>query len=128
MSAGKVLVVDDDPQILEVMARALTAPGRRVSTARRASLAREVLARQHVDLVVTDVRMPGETGLDLAETTRFLGIATILMSGDPEWSAEHGLAAADYLAKPFALATLLQLVETHLERDTGRVVEEQESR
>jgi len=127
MTEKHVLVVDDDPQILELVARALAAPGRRVSTARRASLARAVRARQHVDLVVTDARMPGETGLDLAETTRFLGIATIIMSGDPEWSLEHGLAEADYLAKPFDIAALLLLVETHLQRDTGRVVEEQES-
>jgi DNA-binding response OmpR family regulator len=113
-----VLVVDDDPQILEVLARALASPAVRVSTARRVSIARDVMRRQAVDLIITDARIPGETGLCLAETAKHLGIATILMSGDPEWAIEHGIGPEHYLAKPFELRHLLAVVETRLEERT----------
>jgi DNA-binding response OmpR family regulator len=59
--------------------------------------------------VVTDARLPGESGLELAETTRALGIPTIVMSGDHEWLAARGVARAAYLAKPFSLKGLVQL-------------------
>lgn len=113
-----VLVVDDDPAILEVVERALAGANFRVSKARRVSVARDVLVRQTVDLVITDARIPGETGLRLAETARELGIALIVMSGDPEWAAEHGMDPEQYLAKPFDLRQLLQLVHASLRTDT----------
>jgi two-component system, OmpR family, response regulator len=119
-----VLVVDDDPNILELLARALASATIRVSTARRVSLARDVLNRQAVDLIVTDVRIPGETGLALAETARQLGIATVLMSGDPEWAAEHDMVPAQYLAKPFELSELLRVVEARLRHGSRTVAPE----
>jgi DNA-binding response OmpR family regulator len=109
-----VLVVDDDPAILEVIERALAAANFRVSKARRVSVARDVLARQTIDLVITDARIPGETGLRLAETVHELGIGLILMSGDPEWAVEHGLDPRQYLAKPFDLGELIALVHAAL--------------
>ena len=125
MPSKHVLVVDDDPLILDFVARALADARLRVSTARRASLARDVIMRQPVDLIITDVRMPGETGLHLAETAKQLGIATILMSGDLEWAEAHGLPRDHYLAKPFELRHLLALVEANLagagdRREPGR--------
>jgi DNA-binding response OmpR family regulator len=109
MSGRHVLVVDDDPQILELAERALTAAGFRVSTARRVVVARDVLARHKIDLVIADARLPGESGLDLAETTRALGIATMIMSGDHEWLADRGVTRGAYLAKPFSLEHLVEL-------------------
>lgn len=111
MAGRHVLVVDDDPQILEVAARALEAACFRVSTARRVSVARALLARSKIDLVLTDARLPGESGLMLAETTRALGIATIVMSGDHEWLAARGIARTQYLEKPFQLRALVATVE-----------------
>jgi DNA-binding NtrC family response regulator len=114
MASKHVLVVDDDPLILEVLARALSGRGLRVSTARRVTVAKSILAHESIDAVLTDARMPGESGLALAATTRELGIATIIMSGDLEWAAEHGLAGEEFLAKPFDLPALLDLVDTYL--------------
>ncbi|MGO8919324.1 MAG: response regulator [Stellaceae bacterium] len=114
MTPKHVLVVDDDPAILEVVERALAAENFRVSKARRVSVARDVLVRQTIDLVITDARIPGETGLHLAETAKELGIALIVMSGDPEWAAEHGMDPEQYLAKPFDLRQLLRLVHASL--------------
>ncbi|HYM03571.1 MAG TPA: response regulator [Stellaceae bacterium] len=109
-----VLVVDDDPAILDVVQRALASEGVRVSTARRVSLARDVLNRQTVDLVITDARIPGETGMSLAQAAGERGIAAIVMSGDIEWATEHGIAPEQYLAKPFDLGHLQRLVERYL--------------
>jgi DNA-binding response OmpR family regulator len=116
MTDKHVLVVDDDPSILDIIVRALAARQVRVSTARRVSVARDVLARQTIDLVVTDARMPGETGLVLAEKAKELGIACIVMSGDPEWAADHGIAPQQYVAKPFELRDLVALIQAALDR------------
>jgi DNA-binding NtrC family response regulator len=116
MTHKHVLVVDDDPLILDIIMRALAARRVRVSTARRVSVARDVLARQTIDLVVTDARMPGETGLVLAEKAKELGIACIVMSGDPEWAADHGIAPQEYVAKPFELHDLMALIQAALDR------------
>jgi len=115
MAVKHVLVVDDDPMILEVVERALAAANFRVTKARRVSIARDVLIRQTIDLIISDARIPGETGLQLAAKARQLGIAFILMSGDPEWAAEHGIAPDQYLAKPFELRHLIKLVHASLD-------------
>jgi two-component system, OmpR family, phosphate regulon response regulator OmpR len=117
MGQKHILVVDDDPAILELLERALASDRVRVSTARRAAMARDVLMRQPVDLVIADARLPGESGLQLALSARDVGIASILMSGDLEWTAEHGLAAGQFLAKPFELRQLLRLVAERLAAD-----------
>jgi len=122
MVSKHVLVVDDDPSILDLLSRALTTDELRVSTARRVSMARDVLARQKIDLIITDARIPGETGLCLTNTARELGIAYILMSGDPEWATAHGIAPDQYLAKPFDLRALSQLVHAHLEAEDKRPI------
>ena len=70
MALKHVLVVDDDPMILEVVERALEGANFRVSKARRVSVAKDVLVRQTIDLIISDARIPGETGLQLA---RLLG-------------------------------------------------------
>jgi DNA-binding NtrC family response regulator len=120
MTSKHVLIVDDDPLILEVMVRALASKERRISTARRVSAARDLLSREAVDLIITDARIPGEHGLQLAEAANDLGIATIIMSGEPEWAAAHGVAPGQYLAKPFDLRTLARLVEACLARVPSR--------
>ena len=114
MTPKHVLVVDDDPLILEVVARALEAADFHVSKARRVSVARDLLARHTIDLIIADARIPGEAGLCLEEKARELGIAFILMTGDPEWVAERGIGPEQYLAKPFELRSLVQLVRASL--------------
>jgi two-component system nitrogen regulation response regulator GlnG len=120
MTLKHVLVVDDDPMILDIVERALAAANFRVSKARRVSIAKDVLIRQTIDLIISDARIPGETGLQLAVKARQLGIAFILMSGDPEWAAEHGIAPDQYLAKPFELRQLIKLVHASLDGGIDR--------
>lgn len=117
MRPKHVLIVDDDPMILEVMAQALSPLGVQVSIARRVSIARDLLMRQPVDLVIADARMPGESGIELAKAAKDRGIASIVMSGDREWTLDHGIPDGHYLAKPFDLQHLRRLVAALLEGD-----------
>lgn len=66
----KVLVVDDDPVVGTSFDRVLSRKGYTVITAHDAAEALEQLRREEVDLVVTDIRMPGMDGLQLAETVK----------------------------------------------------------
>ena len=66
MSAGRILVVDDDPQIRRVMRVTLVAQGFEVTDARSGEEALETLRREGVDLVVLDMNMPGLGGIGRA--------------------------------------------------------------
>jgi CheY-like chemotaxis protein len=109
-----VLVVDDDPAVLDLLSRALAEQGLAVSVARRVSVARDILARQPVGLVIADARIPGESGICLAAHVRDCGIPVILMTGDPDWIGRQGALPAPCLLKPFDLRTLWRVVATRL--------------
>jgi DNA-binding response OmpR family regulator len=103
MACKHIVIVDDDPTILELLRRFLSGPEYRVSVARRASVARSMLLRDHVDLVLTDARLPGENGIELTRAAQELGIPALIMSGDEEWAIRQGADASKLLLKPFAL-------------------------
>jgi DNA-binding response OmpR family regulator len=103
MSCKHIVIVDDDPAILELLHRFLAGPKYRISVARRASIARSLLLRDHVDLVLTDARLPGENGIQLTLAAQELGIPALIMSGDGEWAIRQGADASKLLLKPFGL-------------------------
>jgi two-component system OmpR family response regulator len=105
-----IVIVDDDPAILEVLQRYLAGRRFRVTTARRASVARAILLRDRVDLVLADARLPGENGIELTRAARELGIATLLMSGDEDWAVSRGADGGTLLLKPFALEQAQQRI------------------
>ena len=74
-----ILVVDDDKRLRDLLARFLTEQGYRVTTAGDAGDARAKLAGITFDLLVLDVMMPGENGLDLARSLRETSLVPILM-------------------------------------------------
>ncbi len=100
-----LLVVDDDARLRALLRRYLSDNGFRVTVAADAAEARASLARFAFDLVVLDVMMPGESGLDLTRALRGEGGAPVLLltamaePGDRVNGLEQG--AEDYLAKPF---------------------------
>jgi len=87
VAAGKptLLVVDDIPDTVEVLERNLTAAGFAVLTASSVQAAAAILEQKPVDVVVTDLKMPGQSGLDLIRHVRenFSDTATLMITGYP---------------------------------------------
>ncbi|MFZ5810574.1 MAG: sigma-54-dependent transcriptional regulator [Thermodesulfobacteriota bacterium] len=113
--AKNVLVVDDDPHILEVLDARLASAGYLVSRASSGEEALERLKAGPVDLVISDVRMPGMDGMRLLENVERLhpGLPIILLTAHGSISGaveamKHG--AVDYLTKPFDGRELLSKV------------------
>ncbi|MGD8859038.1 MAG: PAS domain-containing protein [Myxococcales bacterium] len=119
-SAGRVLVVDDLRQVRRVAALSLRGAGYAVAEAADAEEALSLIDRGHFDLVLTDVRMPGRDGVQLAEelAERRPGLPVVLMSGYADAPVERtGLTV---LFKPFSPDRLLAEVRAHLQqRATG---------
>ena len=115
-----VLVVDDDRRLRDLLQRYLSGQGFRVTLARDAADARAKLAGLSFDLIILDVMMPGESGLDLTSSLRAdsdMPILLLTARGDPADRIE-GLrsGADDYLAKPFEPEELLLRMQAILRR------------
>jgi two-component system phosphate regulon response regulator OmpR len=119
-----LLVVDDDQRLRELLKEYLTGAGFRVTAAADAAAARRLLEGIAFDLLVVDVMMPGEDGLDFARWVRgragLAGLAPILIltaRGAPDDRIE-GLStgADDYLAKPFEPRELVLRIDAILRR------------
>lgn len=100
-----ILVVDDEPTILVALGQMLRAMGYRVLTAPDAVRARRVFedARGAVDLVLTDVSMPGGSGVDLAKDLleRSPTLRVLLMSGYLDAASSQALPRTGFIDKPF---------------------------
>ena len=118
-----VLAVDDEPDLLEAIRRVLTRRGHAVLCASNAADALHV-CRTHdgrIDLLLTDVRMPGGAGTELAAEAERLrpGIAVLYMSGYADASGFAGTGElyppdAPVVGKPFTPQTLVAAVEAVL--------------
>jgi two-component system, OmpR family, phosphate regulon response regulator OmpR len=116
-----ILVVDDDTRLRELLRSFLSRSGFRVSVAGHAAEARLRLAALDFDLIVLDVMMPGETGLDFAAELRRTDNVPILMltaMGDTK-DRIAGLETGvdDYLGKPFEPRELLLRIQSVLRRN-----------
>lgn len=120
-SAPHILVVDDDDRLRRLLQRYLTENGFRVTTANTAADARAKMRSLQPDLLVLDVTMPGETGLDLTQTLRreqsALPILLLTARGAPEDRiAGFEAGADDYLGKPFDPYELVLRIRAMLRR------------
>ncbi|HEX2943641.1 MAG TPA: response regulator transcription factor [Rhodopila sp.] len=117
-----ILVVEDDPRLRERLARYLTTEGFRVTTAADAAEARSRLRSINPDLMVLDVMMPGESGLELTQSLRVelnqdLPILLLTARGAPEDRiAGFEAGADDYLGKPFEPRELVLRIRALLRR------------
>ena len=109
---GTVLLVDDQEHVLRALQRSLQAARYRVLTAADGQQALDVLGREVVDIVVSDVVMPVLSGVELAERvqSRWPGLPLLLITGFVD---EHHELPADLpvLCKPFLPRELLQRIE-----------------
>jgi two-component system OmpR family response regulator len=119
-SRSNILVVDDDVQILELVARFLRSSGFTVLTARDGLEMKAVLAESPVDLIVLDLMLPGTNGLDLCRELRKTSTVPVVMltakGDDVDRITGLEVGADDYLAKPFNPRELLARVNAVLRR------------
>jgi two-component system OmpR family response regulator len=105
MAATRVLIVDDDPSVREMLAEYLSAHGYEVAQAASGAAMRAELARAAPAVVLLDVGLPGEDGLTLARYLREshdVGIIMVTGAGDVvDRVAGLEVGADDYIAKPF---------------------------
>ncbi|MCD6079926.1 MAG: response regulator [Candidatus Omnitrophica bacterium] len=111
----KILVVDDDPGLLETLTDALELEGYGVTTARAGEEALQILDEEEVDLVITDIKMPGLSGMELLKVIKEKNqsLPVIVMTGFA--SLETAIEAIkqgayDYITKPFEIEKLLHTV------------------
>lgn len=117
----KVLLVDDDPDVLEMTADVLRRNGYAVVTAQNGTEALEWLRRDEIPVVVTDLRMPGMSGEQLLDAVlqRHPDTQVIILTGYgtiPSAVEAIKKGAADYLTKPLAPDQLLLALERLFER------------
>lgn len=120
MSAGKILVVDDDPQIRRVMRSTLTSHGYQVNDARSGEEGLEELRKSSYDLVLLDMNMPGMGGMETCRSIRSGSDTAIIMLtvNDSERQKVDALDAGadDYVTKPFSTPELLARIRASLRR------------
>jgi two-component system, OmpR family, KDP operon response regulator KdpE len=120
MSAGRILVVDDDPQIRRAMRASLTARGYEVEDARSGEEALGKLRQESFDLVLLDMNMPGMGGEETCRLIRTGSEIAIIMltvsSAEKDKVAALDAGADDYVTKPFSTPELLARIRATLRR------------
>jgi two-component system phosphate regulon response regulator PhoB len=122
-TAERVLVVDDEPEIVALVAYHLAKAGYRVATASSGQDALEVARRERPALIVLDLMLPGMSGFDVLEQLRgddaTRDVAVLMLTArreEPDRIRGLSLGADDYLTKPFSPAELVLRVAAILRR------------
>ena len=115
-TAPHVLIVDDQPELCELLAEELTTRGCVVSCAGSAAEMRKALAGDVFDLVLLDVVLPDEPGLPIVEDASMQPVPVILMSGHDEAARQYRNGDRPFLGKPFRIGELVDTVARVLGR------------
>jgi len=122
-SAERILVVDDEPEIVALVAYHLGKAGYRLATASTGQDALEAARRERYSLIVLDLMLPGMSGFDVLEALRSddatRDVAVLMLTArreEPDRIRGLSLGADDYLTKPFSPAELVLRVAAILRR------------
>jgi two-component system, OmpR family, KDP operon response regulator KdpE len=121
---GRILVIDDESQITRVLRAALSAQGYDVRTANDPDEGLRLFRDWPPDLVITDLMMPGKSGVEVCRIIRARSVTPVLVLSvrEHERSKVEALDAGadDYVTKPFSIQELLARVRAHLRRAPER--------
>ena len=120
MGTGRILVVDDDPQIRRVMRIMLIAQGYEVCDARKGEEALDRVRSEKYDLVLLDINLPHMTGIETCRELRLFSDVPIIMvtvrNTERDRVEALDAGADDYVTKPFGMAEMLARIRAALRR------------
>ena len=120
MSDGRILVVDDEPQIRRVLRTTLTAKGYEIFDAKSGEEALDAIRKQRFDLILLDMNMPGMGGLEACREIRASSEVAIIMltvrGSEQDKVTALDAGADDYVTKPFGIPELLARIRAALRR------------
>jgi DNA-binding NtrC family response regulator len=114
--ATRILIVDDEANIREVLRRGLSHAGYECATAETVDAAAKIMQREGFDIVVLDMTMPGRSGMDFLPEINSIypDVAVLMLTGNADVAAAvkaMQVGAYDYLAKPISLPELVMRIE-----------------
>ncbi|MBK6734821.1 MAG: response regulator [bacterium] len=123
MNKGRILVVDDEPDIVQSLTLRLGAAGYQVMSAMDGLGATKAAIEQQPDLIILDIGMPAGNGHVVVERLRHIGATSHIpviyltaRTGEDDYRRARDGGVAKYITKPFEAAVLLAAVEDQLER------------
>ncbi|HEY1779865.1 MAG TPA: response regulator transcription factor [Roseiarcus sp.] len=124
MKGPRILIVDDEPQILRLLTVALNAAGYESFTAESGAAALKLAATGAPDLIVLDLGLPDRDGKDVLREVRLFSDAPVIILSARDREAEKiealDLGADDYVEKPFGIGELTARMRTALRRKAGQ--------
>lgn len=122
MRKGKVLVVDDDEDILRLVSGALRARGFEVITGSTGAQGIDLCANEHPDAAILDIELPDKDGIEVCQEIRRSHVIPIIFltvrSDETDVVLGLGVGADNYVTKPFRIPELVARVEAALRRET----------
>lgn len=120
-----LLVVDDETDLRDIVASELEFMGGTVFQAENISVARDILSQNKIDLIVSDIRMPGGTGIDLLDSVKANDVnnpPVILITGFADITAQEAFdrGAEALMNKPFKLDDLIQVASRYISPENQR--------
>lgn len=126
VSHAKILIIDDDPALRQLVSSSLQTAGYQLLTAADGQEGLRQMYHSHPDLIVLDVNMPTMDGWTVCQRVREVSNVPIIMltaQGDPDEIVKGlDLGADDYLVKPFEIGVLLARVRANLRRATSEPI------
>ena len=119
MNPPRILVIDDEPRLLQVIESFLSLEGFAVMCAQSAEAGLRLLADEAPNIVVIDINMPGIDGLEVCRRikSRAPHIPVLIFSGrgsERDRERAHAAGASDFVQKPFNLQELVGLIRHHM--------------